>query len=69
MLHAQAAKVYVQHRLGESARAVHDALMKQNGVAIIAGSAKQMPTDVTNALKLVSLGLCCGGWGVQCPAH
>ena len=51
--HAQAEKCYVQHKLADAARFVHDALIVKQGVLIIAGSAKRMPADVLAALQTV----------------
>jgi hypothetical protein len=49
----QALKVYVQTRLLENAREVHNALFVRRGRIIIAVSAKRMPADVMEALRQV----------------
>lgn len=44
-------KVYVQHRIAESGDTLWDLLDKHNAYLYIAGNAKRMPDDVTDALK------------------
>jgi len=46
----QADKIYVQHRIKENSKMVWDIIHNQGGFVYIAGNAKQMPTDVRNAL-------------------
>ncbi|XP_072015905.1 NADPH-dependent diflavin oxidoreductase 1-like [Amphiura filiformis] len=46
-------KVYVQHRIRENSAYLWDLVEKQKAWFFIAGNAKQMPTDVRDALKTV----------------
>uniref|UniRef100_UPI0037E89305 NADPH-dependent diflavin oxidoreductase 1 n=1 Tax=Semicossyphus pulcher TaxID=241346 RepID=UPI0037E89305 len=47
----QEEKVYVQHRVRENAELLWDLIANKNACFYIAGSAKQMPTSVCDALK------------------
>lgn len=53
------AKVYVQHRLLEHAPEVWSLLHDQQGVVIVSGMAKNMPSDVASAFR--SIAMQCGG--------
>jgi sulfite reductase (NADPH) flavoprotein alpha-component len=46
-------KVYVQHRILEHATELYDAIITRSATIVIAGSAKQMPTQVVEAIQLV----------------
>uniref|UniRef100_A0A665U1H1 NADPH-dependent diflavin oxidoreductase 1 n=1 Tax=Echeneis naucrates TaxID=173247 RepID=A0A665U1H1_ECHNA len=47
----QEEKVYVQHRVRENARLLWDLIANKNACFYIAGNAKQMPANVSDALK------------------
>lgn len=49
----QEEKIYVQHRVKEQSKLLWDLIAKKNAFFYIAGSAKQMPASVCDALKEV----------------
>eukprot|EP01006_Ploeotia_vitrea_P030409 TRINITY_DN62842_c0_g1_i1.p1 TRINITY_DN62842_c0_g1~~TRINITY_DN62842_c0_g1_i1.p1 ORF type:complete len:643 (+),score=266.69 TRINITY_DN62842_c0_g1_i1:159-1931(+) len=47
-------KVYVQHRIGEAAAMVWDALYTKGGTIMVAGSANKMPKDVRKVILAIA---------------
>ncbi|KAM8934769.1 NADPH-dependent diflavin oxidoreductase 1 isoform 2-T2 [Pelodytes ibericus] len=46
-------KIYVQHRIRENGRLLWDLIHNEHAYVYIAGNAKSMPSDVTDALKAI----------------
>lgn len=50
-------KVYVQHRMGEQARDVYEALWQRGGMLMVAGNAQKMPQDVKKVVTSIAQGV------------
>lgn len=51
----QARKIYVQHKIVEAGKEVHECMLKQEGHFYVCGSARQVPEDIYTAMKEVMM--------------
>eukprot|EP00913_Durusdinium_trenchii_P026581 g24937.t1 len=51
----KARKIYVQHKIVEAGKEVHECMLKQEGHFYVCGSARQVPEDIYTAMKEVMM--------------